>query len=156
MNWYFKLKNLEAMRLFVPYSPDLKLLPACLTGQFSGQLEDWIFILTSHSQNVQIYYLEERTQLGSLCLFFKTSRRHVVLSVWFNVSCEYLFSCNPLWFHTGSFKVENSSYATWICFVQWLLISLLLWSVMSSETRQASVLSSWCSCFILSGESGSL
>lgn len=52
VNWYFKLKNLQAMKLVVAYCPEVKLLPACLTCQFNGQMEDWSFMLTSHSENM--------------------------------------------------------------------------------------------------------
>lgn len=78
----------------------------------------WLVILKTRTN---FYYLEEHMQLGSLCLLFKTTRRHTVLFALFNVSYGYLF-CSTLWFYAGSLQVENSSYASCICFIQWLLV----------------------------------
>lgn len=122
VNWYFKLKNLQAMKLVVAYCPEVKLLPACLTCQFSGQMEDWSFMLTSHSENMYKCITWKSICSWVLCLLFKTTRRHIVLFALFNVSYGYLFSCSPLWLYTGSLEVKNSGYAPWICFVQWLLV----------------------------------
>jgi len=116
----FHTEELASCEVVVAYCPEWKLLPACLTCKFSGQGEDWIFISTSRSENVWIDYLEECMQLGSVCWLFKTARRYIVLLALFNVSYGDLFSCSPLWFYTGSWEVENSSYTPAVCFVRWL------------------------------------